>query len=68
MMMDDIDALKRKLTDLRSQHRDLDETIKDLSQDLSVDQLRLQRMKKRKLELKDQITIIEDRLLPDIIA
>ena len=66
--MDDIDALKRKLTDLRSQHRDLDETIKDLSQDLSVDQLRLQRMKRRKLELKDQITIIEDRLLPDIIA
>ena len=66
--MDDIDALKRKLTDLRSQHRDLDETIKELSQDRSVDQLRLQRMKKRKLELKDQITIIEDRLLPDIIA
>ena len=66
--MDDIDALKRKLTDLRSQHRDLDETIKELSQDRSADQLRLQRMKKRKLELKDQITIIEDRLLPDIIA
>ena len=66
--MDDIEALKRKLTDLKSQHRDLDKTIEELSQDRSVDQLRLQRMKKRKLELKDQITVIEDRLLPDIIA
>ncbi len=67
-MMDDIDALKRKLIELRKQHRDLDDTIKDLTTGAFVDQLRLQRLKRQKLGLKDRISRLEDQLLPDIIA
>ena len=67
-MMDDIDALKRKLIELRKQHRDLDDTIKDLVTGAFVDQLQLQRLKRQKLELKDRISALEDQLLPDIIA
>jgi hypothetical protein len=67
-MMDDIDALKRKLIELRKQHRDLDDSIKDLTQGAFVDQLQVQRLKRRKLELKDRISALEDQLLPDIIA
>ena len=67
-MIDDNDALKRKLAELRTQHRDLDTLIDELMQGAFFDQLRVQRLKRRKLELKDQIAMIEDRLLPDIIA
>ena len=57
-----------KLKELRVMHRDLDDLIDRLSHDITVDQVRLRRLKKRKLRLKDQIAIIEDTLLPDIIA
>ena len=67
-MIDDNDALKRKLAELRTQHRDLDTLIDELMQGAFVDQLQVQRLKRRKLELKDRIAMIEDRLLPDIIA
>jgi hypothetical protein len=69
MAMDlDIEALKAKLAALKTEHRDLDEVIARLAARVPVDQLELQRLKKRKLLLKDQITKIESELLPDIIA
>jgi hypothetical protein len=62
------EALKAKLAALKTEHRDLDEVIARRSEGAAVDQLELQRLKKRKLMLKDQITKIESELLPDIIA
>jgi hypothetical protein len=62
------EALKAKLAALKSEHRDLDDVIARLSERAPFDQLQLQRLKKRKLLLKDQISKIESELLPDIIA
>ncbi|HEX3861381.1 MAG TPA: DUF465 domain-containing protein [Stellaceae bacterium] len=64
----DIEALKAKLAELRTEHRDLDDIIARVSERGPFDQLQLQRLKKRKLLLKDQILKIESELLPDIIA
>ena len=64
---DDI-SLRHKLAQMRQEHRDLDEAIIALEAAAERDQLRLTRMKKRKLSLKDKITRLEDQLLPDIIA
>jgi len=66
--MDNIDLLNRQLEELRLEHRDLDEVIQQLILQGNVDLLQIQRLKKRKLILKDQITKLESRLLPDIIA
>ena len=63
----DVEAIKAKLEALKSEHRDLDTVIARLSNSLT-DQLQVQRLKKRKLKLKDQISLIEDYLIPDIIA
>jgi hypothetical protein len=60
--------LREQLARLRAEHRDLDAEIAALECNLDVDQLHIKRLKKRKLVLKDQITAIEDQLLPDIIA
>ena len=60
--------LRKRLALLRTEHRDLDAAIDALRQSGSTDQLQIARLKKRKLLLKDQIAIIEDELLPDIIA
>ena len=60
--------LRARLRALESEHRDLDEVIERLSDDKPFDQLKLQRLKKRKLLLKDEITVIRSRILPDIIA
>ena len=57
-----------KLAALKIEHRELDDVIARLAERAPVDQLELQRLKKRKLLLKDQITKIESELLPDIIA
>jgi hypothetical protein len=64
----DTEALKARLAALKSEHRDLDDVIARLSDHAPFNQLQLQRLKKRKLLLKDQIAQIESRLLPDIIA
>ena len=61
-------ALRRELAELDQEHRDLDAAIVALSQSPYPDNIRIQRMKKRKLALKDRITALSDRLLPDIIA
>jgi len=57
-----------KLRSLRIEHRDLDDVIERLSDDPAVDQLRLKRLKKRKLCLKDQITHLESDMIPDLNA
>jgi hypothetical protein len=64
----DVAALRAKLAALKTEHRDLDEVIARVAEHAPFDQLRLQRLKKRKLLLKDQISKIESELLPDIIA
>jgi hypothetical protein len=66
--MDDQTELKKILAELKTEHRDLDDAIEQLSKSVPIDFLRLQRLKKRKLFLKDQISRIESMLLPDIIA
>lgn len=63
----DRDSLLRQLHELRSEHRDLDTVIARLEHSVA-DQLQLQRLKKRKLKLKDEIAWLESRLVPDIIA
>ena len=65
--MVDLDALKNKLAELRTEHRELDDVIAGMTDDES-NQLQIQRLKRRKLALKDQIAQIENKLLPDIIA
>lgn len=60
--------LRVKLATLQTEHRDLDEVIERLVEQPPYDQLQLQRLKKRKLVLKDQITKLENLLVPDIIA
>jgi hypothetical protein len=60
--------LRRRLEELRQEHRDLDDAIASLHQTAPFNQLQLQRLKKRKLMLKDQISRIESKLVPDIIA
>ena len=61
-------ARMQRLRELRIEHRDLDDVICRLSMDIYVDELQLRRLKKRKLMLKDQIILLESKLLPDIIA
>jgi len=61
-------SLRTRLAELVQEHRDLDAAIATMIDSGPVDQLRLTRLKKRKLQLKDQISQIEDTLLPDIIA
>ncbi len=67
-MADDTAELRRQLQELRTEHRDLDDVIARLGEQAPFNQLQLQRLKKRKLMLKDQISRLESRLLPDIIA
>ena len=62
------EVLRVELEVFRREHRDLDEAIQALGERRAADQLTLQRLKKRKLRLKDIIAQIEDRLTPDIIA
>ena len=60
--------MRKRLEILRIEHRDLDAAIDALSAGGVSDQLQVARLKKRKLRLKDQIALIEDYLIPDIIA
>jgi len=66
--MSEQEALRQKLVGLELEHRDLDDVIARLTERAPYDQLQLQRLKKRKLVLKDQMSRIEDQLLPDISA
>ena len=66
--MDKQEVLRVELEVMRREHRDLDDAIHALEQTGRADQLTLRRLKKQKLQLRDKIQQIEDRLLPDIIA
>ncbi|HEX2795096.1 MAG TPA: DUF465 domain-containing protein [Croceicoccus sp.] len=61
------DEMRKRLEILRVEHRDLDAAIAALAENPSA-QLQVARLKKRKLLLKDQISLLEDALIPDIIA
>ena len=64
----DVEVLRQKIDELHLEHRDLDDVISRLGQSPIQDQLQLQRLKKRKLYLKDQISTLERQLTPDIPA
>ncbi len=66
--MDDVETVRRRLEALKQEHRDLDDVIARITDTGPFDQLQVQRLKKRKLILKDQITKLESELHPDIIA
>lgn len=67
-MHEDPSEIAQLLAELREEHRDLDAAIRHLAEDPTTDQLRLTRMKKRKLKLKDNIRYLESRLIPDLNA
>lgn len=66
--MEDEDELRERLIELQSEHRDLDDIIEKMMAHQPVDFIQMQRLKKRKLILKDMIQKLESQLLPDIIA
>ena len=68
MTNEDERELENELARLQQEHRDLDAAIDALHQSPAPDLLRLQRLKKRKLQLRDRIAFIEDQITPDIIA
>ena len=67
MNIEETDILE-KIQQLRVQHRDLDDAITALMETGTTNMLRIKRLKKQKLMLKDKISMLEDELLPDIIA
>ncbi len=67
-IMNEDELLLARLNELKRQHRTLDDEIRGLAESAVADQLRLRRLKKEKLRLKDEIARVEDRLYPDIIA
>lgn len=66
--VDDVVAARARLATLRTEHRALDDWIAALAAAPFVDQLEIRRLKKRKLNLRDEISRLEDQLTPDIIA
>ncbi len=66
--MQDREELEKRLEELRLEHKDLDDVIARIADTAPFDQIQVQRLKKRKLALKDQIARVESELLPDIIA
>ena len=64
----DQEEIKRRIIELQIEHRDLDDAIDRLNEQFGVDDLALQRMKKRKLQIKDSVSRLEMGLVPDIRA
>lgn len=67
-LMDQREMIEAELAELRRQHRAIDAEIDELGEAARADLLTMQRLKRRKLQLKDRIQHLEDRLYPDIIA
>lgn len=63
-----LEEIQRRIVELEVEHRDLDAVIELLSRDVLRDELQLRRLKKRKLQLKDHITLLKMQLVPDIPA
>ena len=66
--MEDDEVIRKRLSDMRIEHRDLDDVIAHLAENPFVDQVQMRRLKKRKLQLKDQIARLESMLIPDLNA
>jgi len=64
----DQDQIKRRIIELQVEHRDLDHAIMRLAEQPVIDELQIRRFKKRKLQIKDAVTLLQMRLLPDIPA
>ena len=64
----DVKAIRKRLNELRVEHRDMDDIIHRLISDPKMDQLQMRRLKMRKLSLKDMILKLESKLIPDIEA
>ncbi|MGH8808654.1 MAG: YdcH family protein [Noviherbaspirillum sp.] len=62
------EEIQRRIVELEVEHRDLDAVIELLTRDALHDELQLRRLKKRKLQLKDHITLLKMQLIPDIPA
>lgn len=65
---DEIKQIKTRVLELKLEHRDLDQLIEQLARDPSFEELHIKRLKKRKLQIKDELTRLEDNLIPDILA
>lgn len=66
--MNQAEQIRKRIIELEVEHRDLDAVIDILSRDAAHDQLQLRRMKKRRLQIKDHITLLKMQLVPDIPA
>ncbi len=66
--MRDPEQIKRQIVELQLEHRDLDEIIAKLAQNDDVDELQMRRLKKRKLQIKDTVVLLQMQLTPDIPA
>lgn len=66
--MENQESINQRLTELESEHRDLDDVIEQIINSGSFDQIQVQRLKKRKLILKDEILRLRSMLIPDTIA
>lgn len=64
----DTEEIKRRIVELQVEHRDLDDAIARLSAQTGVDEFTLRRMKKRKLQIKDAIVLLQMKLIPDVPA
>ena len=64
----DQENIKKEINDLLEQHSELDDAIERINDKIPFDQIKLQRLKKRKLVLKDEINKLKSKILPDIIA
>jgi len=64
----DAEAIRRRIIELQVEHRDLDDVIEHLSTTPIRDELQLRRLKKRKLQIKDNIVLLQIQLVPDIPA
>ena len=65
---EEIKQIKATIAELRLEHRDLDQLIEQLARDPAFEELHIKRLKKRKLQLKDQLARLEDDLIPDFLA
>ncbi len=68
MLENTTEDIETRIEKLKTEHRDLDDVLKRLSEDRNVDELQIRRMKKRKLQLKDTITMLESQSLAGVSA
>ncbi|MBT8129638.1 MAG: DUF465 domain-containing protein [Gammaproteobacteria bacterium] len=68
MTEEDLDRIRKRVSELKLEHRDLDDAIDHLIAAGTFEELKIKRLKKRKLQLKDDIARLENTLIPDILA